>query len=181
MAVKKISNAVSPKTVNKSAAVKVAGKQAEASKVTANPRLVVLFKKYEGAKSEAQGFMVSMCELCQKEQLTREEIIASIMEAKDLNRKSAGEAYARISRFLNKPDILQDLKDGKYNLKEAKEKLKAAAKRTRVLSPKEVQKNAEKTITSSFTKAITAAKNSGMDMSALVNTLKEMAKKAGIK
>jgi hypothetical protein len=166
------------------AAVKVGAKASAdtAKQVTAHPGLVKLLKGIEEAKQRATSYLIDAATLVQKEQLSKEEVIASIMEARDCDRKYAGEQYSRLRQYLNKPEILEDLREGRITLKEAKVKVKGdKGSRTRKPSPKEIQQNAAKTITTSITRMLNAAKNAGIDLQSLLSTVKEAAKKAGIK
>lgn len=178
MAVKKVISVSSSKS--SAAKVDAAASTEAAVKVTANPRLVSLLRSYDDHKSKAQSYLIEAAALAQKEQLTKEEIIASIMEARDLNRKTAGEQFSRMKPYLLKPEVLEDLRGGKITLKEARLKV-AGDKKKKVLSTSQVQKNAEATILTSITRMLKSAKEAGISLTDLISTLKEAAKKAGVK
>lgn len=153
-------------------------KEAEVSKITANPKLVAALQGHDEAKGQVKSYLIEMATICQEEQLSKEEVIASIMEGRSVDRKTAGEQYSRMKGILNDPKTLQELKDGVIDLQTARAKTKKTQENK---SPKKAQENAEKVITRSISAIITKCKETGLALADVITTLKQAAKKAGLK
>lgn len=161
---------------NKKAA-KASSKAKATSKVVANVRLVEAIRASDQAMKTAQSLLVTVAEIVQSEDLTRNEVVASIMEARGVEETTAQSQYSRMKALLNDPETLQELKDGVITLKAAREKTKG----TKTVSPKKKKENAEKKLIKGIGMAISAALESGWDWSTFLNTTKSAAKKAGLR
>lgn len=183
MAVQKLNSPKGAGAAASAAPKSKADAKAEAAKsVTAHPGLKKVLLKYDGAKKQASSYMIEAATLCQEQQLSKEEIVATLMEVRGIDRETAGQQFSRLKLLLLNPETLEELREGKISLKEAKEKVKKAkGAKTRQLSAKEIQRNTEAVITRSITQMLNAAKNGGTSLEALLSTLKEAAKKAGLK
>lgn len=178
-ATKKSTTPSSPSTKEpKATTSKATEKTKEVSKVVANERLVAALQGHDQAKKEAKSYLIEMATIVQEEQLSKEEVIASIMSARDCDRKYAGEQYSRMKSILNSPETLQELKDGIIDLQTAKAR---TAKPQVEKSTKKAQENAEKVITRSISAIVTKMKELGIDKEAIITTFKQACKKAGIK
>lgn len=153
-------------------------KSEEASKITAHPALVEALRGLNDSKKAASSYLVEVATIVQEEQLSKEEVIASIMEAQEVDRKYAGEQYSRMKKLLNDPETLEELKSGAITLKEARAK---TVKKQEAPSTEKVQANAEKVITRSITQIVNKMKEIGLDVASFVTTFKLAAKKAGLK
>lgn len=182
MAVKKITKPESTQAHKSSAPVssgaKADAKEDTKQKVVANPRLLEALQNYDEAKSQAKSYLISVATIAQEEQLTKEEIVVTIMEARGVDRETAKQQYSRISKLLTKPDVLEELREGIIDLATARAKTVTKQKNP---SAKKKQENAEKRILTGITMIVNAAKEMGMDLQALISTLKEKAKKADLK
>lgn len=179
MAVKKISSTKTSTTTKSAPAasgVKAATK--ETIKVEANPRLVSALQNYDEAKSQAKSYLITVATIAQEEQLTKEEIIVSMMEARGIDRDTAKQQYARISRLLLDPKTLEELREGVIDLATARAKTVVKQKNP---SAKKKQENAEKAMLNGMTRVISAAKEIGLDIDGVIRMFKEAAKKAGLK
>lgn len=153
-------------------------KEKEVSKITANPKLVAALQGHDEAKGQVKSYLIEMATICQEEQLSKEEVIASIMEGRGIDRKLAGEQYSRMKGILNSPETLQELKDGVIDLQTARAKTKKSQENK---SPKKAQENAEKVITRSISAILTKCKEAGISLVDIITTIKQAAKKAGLK
>lgn len=158
-------------------ASKAEAKVEEVSKITANPRLVAALQNHDESKKAAKSYLVEMATIVQEEQLSKEEIITSIMEARECDRKYAGEQFSRLKSILMDPLTLQQLKDGVIDLQTAKKK---TAKSQENKSPKKALENAEKVIIRSCTAICTKMKELGLSFAQVMATFKQIAKKNGI-
>jgi hypothetical protein len=155
--------------------------KAEASaNVTSNPRLVAAFKAYESSKLETQSYLVKVAEICQSEQLTKNEVVASMMEARGIEKSSAESQYSRMKGILTDPDLLEALRSGEIDLKTAKEKgkVRGAQKNPNAAKKKE---NLDKRMTKAVSQIVACAKEGGMDKASVLNQIGSALKKNGIK
>lgn len=166
------------KKKNGKASASAASKVSEPSKVVANARLVAAIKGHTEALGQAKSYLVTMAEIIQNEQLTKAEVIASIMEARGIDKKTAGEQYSRSKKIFTDPDTLEQLKAGEIDLKTARQ---ATAKKQENPSAAKKQANAEKNMAKAITTIVNIAKESGTDIATLLATVKAAAKKAGLK
>lgn len=162
---------------NKSKGASAKSNAKVASKVTSNPRLVAAIKASDNAMKEAQSLLVTVAEIVQAEDLTRSEVVASIMEARGVEKSTADTQYSRMKKLLNDPETLQELKDGNITLKAAREKTKGTQKAPSASKKKE---NAEKKFTKAVSTIVEAALESGMDKATVLNVIKTALKKGGV-
>lgn len=146
--------------------------------VVANPRLVAALQSYESSIQQTQSYLVNVAEIIQNEQLTKAEVVASIMEARGVEKVTAESQYSRMKKIFSDPETLEALRTGEIDLKTAREKTKKAQKN---VSAEKQAENREKAFTKGLTTFITAAKESGTDLQTILNTVKSACKKAGIK
>lgn len=170
------------KTVNSKpttpvSAAKVDVKAEQTEKVTAHPKLVEAIIGYDGAKKEARSYLIEMATIKQQEQLSKQEVLASLMKARGIDRKTAGEQYSRIRKILESPETLQELRDGVIDLATAKAK---TSKKQENPSTKKAAENGEKVIIRSCTAICTKMKELGIGFQEFLTTFKQIAKKNGI-
>lgn len=159
-------------------ASKAETKESSKVMVKANERLVQALQGHDEAKSSAKSYLIDMATICQEEMLSKEEIVASIMEARGLDRKTAGEQFSRVRKILTDPDTLAELRDGTIDLQTARAR---TVKKQKNPSTEKAQANAEKVITKAITQILGKAKELGLDLASIISTLKLAAKKAGVK
>lgn len=174
--IKKIAKKSAPNT-STTVKAKSEAKSKEVVKVEANERLVAALKGHDDALTSAKSYLVDMATIVQEEQLSKEEVLASIMEARGIDRKTAGEQYARVRGLLNNPSVLQELKDGVIDLKTARAR---TTKKQENPSTKKAAENAEKVIVKAVQTIINKAKESGTDLQSIIVMIKQAAKKGGL-
>lgn len=150
----------------------------ESVNVTAHEGLVDALKNVEASKKATQSYLVEAATIIQEEQLSRTEVVLSLMEARGIDRKSAESQYSRMKKLFTDPKVLQQLKDGEIDLKTAREATKNSQKNK---SPEVQKKNADKKFSTAVTTVINSCKILGTDLSTLLATIKAAAKKAGLK
>lgn len=153
-------------------------KSSATQNVVAHPRLVAAMKTYQTSLDQSQSYLVTIAEIVQNEQLTRAEVVASIMEARGVEKSTAESQYSRMVNILTKPEVLEELRSGDIDLKTARTK---GVKKQENPSQKKKDENREKKFTQSVTKIVECAKEGGMDIQTVMNTIKSALKKAGVK
>src|SRR6266446_5253891 len=135
-----------PKTATKTAA-KTATK--EKPKVEVHSGLATLLKKHDEAATQAASYLVDVCEMVMKENISNPVLIKTIMEARGVNESSAKSQASRIRGFIKNKDQFQALKDGDITVRAA---VKGAA-----ASRPPTQANKQKRFDSTLTSFIEAA------------------------
>lgn len=148
------------------------------STVVANPRLVAAIKQYETSREQTQTYLVDVATIVQQEQLTKAEVVASIVEARGVKKETAEQQYSRMRALLTDPDALEQLRSGETDLKTIREKTKKTQKNP---STKKAQENREKRFAKAVSTICNVAKEGGMDRETIMNALKAALKKAGVK
>lgn len=160
------------------ATAKVATAAKEKVAVTSNPRLVAMIKSYDGAVKQAKSYLIELATIVQEEALTRNEVVASIMEGRGVEKSTAESQYSRIKALCSDPEALEKVKNSEMTLGQVRD----ASKKPQANPSKEVkEKNANKRMSSGINLIINSAKELGMDISTIVSSLKDAAKKAGLK
>lgn len=146
--------------------------------VIANPRLVAAIKSYDVALAETQSYLVIVATIIQEEQLTRPEVVASLMEGRGCARETAESQYSRSKALFTRPEVLQKIKDGECTLAQARDN----SKKPQTNPSQEVKmKNANLRMAKSIKGIVESAKELAMDLATVVSSLKDAAKKAGLK
>jgi uncharacterized hydantoinase/oxoprolinase family protein len=169
-----------PAPTKSAATAKVATTAKETTKVavTSNPRLVAMIKSYDGAVKQAKSYLIDLATIVQEEALTRNEVVASIMEGRGVEKSTAESQYSRIKALCSDPEALEKVKNSEMTLGQVRD----SSKKTQANPSKEVkEKNANKRMSGGINQIIAAAKELGMDISTIVSSLKDAAKKAGLK
>lgn len=166
------------KSNQKSAGTKASSKTKAASKVVANARLVAAIRAADNGMKQAQSLLVTMAEIAQNEDLTRPEVVASIMEARGVEKSTAESQYSRMKKLLTDPATLEALRSGEISLKAARE---ATKKQQKAPDAKKKKENAEKKIVKAVSSIVTLAKETAMDRASLVKMFVSALKKGGIK
>lgn len=163
------------KKLKKSAGAKAAAKAA--SKVTAHPRLVAAIRSSDNAMEQAKSLLVTVAEIVQQEDLTRPEVVASIMEARSVEKSTAESQYSRMKRLLTDPETLTALKEGKITLKAARE---GTTKKQAAPNEKKKKENAEKKFAKAVSSLVETSKEIGMDFTSVIKAVKAALKKGGV-
>lgn len=166
------------KSNQKSAGTKASSKAKATSKVVANTRLVAAIRAADAGMKQAQSLLVTMAEICQSEDLTRPEVVASIMEARAVEKSTAESQYSRMKKLLTDPTTLEALRSGEISLKAARE---ATTKKQNAPSAEKKKASAEKRFVKAISTVVEMAKETGMDRSSVVKTLTSALKKGGVK
>lgn len=181
MASQKISKnnkpASKPSASKTSTSSKAAAKSEAESAVVANAELVSLIRDFDSKKEEVKSAYVEMGKFAQENQLTKAEVIASIVEARGCEKKTAEQQYSRYKALFTDPDALAKLEEGDVDLKQWKAK---NTKKQQNPSSKKAQENATKNFASGLSKLINAAKVLGTDRDTILQTVKAACKKGGI-
>lgn len=164
------------KSKSKSGA-KAESKSKETIKVVANPRLVKAILAADEAAMQHKSCLITIATIATEEQLTRAEVIASIMEARGVEKVTAESQYSRIQKLLSDPKVLEGLRSGEIDLKTARMMTKKAQKNP---SPEKKKENIQKKLTNAVKALIEAAKEGGMDKTSVLTLIKSACKKNGI-
>lgn len=169
-----------PETKTKSEPEAAAGAKAgakTAAAAVANPKIVAAFRAVADAKEEHKSKLVALSEICQREKASRQELIASYMEARGCERVTAEGQISRMFKMLMDPETLEDLKSNKIDLKTARERTTTKQKNPSAAKKAE---NSEKKFTKGLTMLVEAAKEGGMDYDSCLIAFKAALKKNGI-
>lgn len=148
-----------------------------AAAAVAHPKVVAAIRANDTANSAATTSLAALLDVVAETEITRPELVASYMEARNVTKATADSQASRIMALLRSPETADKLRSGEITLKTARE----ATKKTQANpSPEKAAENAQKKLTSSLTGLINAAKETGMDRDTLVNLVKQAAKKEGI-
>lgn len=168
---------MSKKDKNKKSGAKASSSTKEITKVVANPRLVAAIKAADQAEMQHKSCLVTIATISQEEQLTRAEVVASLIEARGIEKTTAESQYSRMKGLLSDPKIMEGLRSGEITLKAARQ---ATKKEQKAPSPEKKKENIEKRFSGAITSLITAAKEGGMDRTSVLNSVKSACKKAGV-
>lgn len=143
----------------------------------ANEELVALFESYDEAVSKAESYFVELVEYIQDHQVDRATVVASMMRARGINYETAQSQYSRMKKIYNNEEVLQELKDGKINLKIARERTKDKQKNPK--SSKPAAKEAR--YTNTLKAFVAAAKESGFALKEIMLGVEAELRSAKIK
>lgn len=165
------------KKKNKGSSSSTKASSKETAKVSSNPRLVAALRSSDEAKMVFKTSLITIATIVQEEQLTRAEVVASLMEARSIEKTSADSEYSRMKGLLNNPEIMEQLKSGEIDLKTARMATKKTQKNPNTEKKKE---NIQKRFSGAITSLTNAAKEGGMDKASVLIAVKQACKKAGI-
>lgn len=161
----------------KSKSSKATTKSEATASVVANVRLVAALKAYDTSLAQTQSYLVELGTIAQEEQLTRAEVVASLMEARGIEKSTAESQYSRMKAIITDPEALESLRSGEADLKTVREKTKKGQKNP---SKDVAKKNAEKKFATAITTLVNASKELGLDRDSVIVTVKSALKKAGV-
>lgn len=165
------------KKKNKGSSSSTKSASKEVAKVSSNPRLVAALQASDQAEGAFKSSLVLISTIVQEEQLTKAEVVASLMKARNIEKVSAEGQYSRMKGLLNNPEIMQQLASGEMTLKMARA---ATVKKQQNPSTEKKKENIQKRFSSAITSLMNAAKEGGMDKASVLNTVKSACKKNGI-
>lgn len=149
----------------------------ETVKVVANPRLVAAIQAADTAAMQHKSCLITIATIASEEQLTRAEVVVSLMEARGVEKTTAESQYSRMKGLLSDPKILEGLRSGEIDLKTARAATKKEQKNPSAEKKKE---NVEKRFNNGIKTLIEAAKEGGMDRTSVLTAVKSACKKNGI-
>lgn len=165
------------KKKNKGSSSSTKASSKETAKVSSNPRLVAALRSSDEAKMVFKTSLITIATIVQEEQLTRAEVVASLMEARSIEKTSADSEYSRMKGLLNNPEILEQFKNGEITLKAARS---ATVKKQKNPNPEKKKENIQKRFSGALTSLCNAAKEGGMDKASVLIAVKQHCKKTGI-
>lgn len=148
-------------------------KTKEKVEVVVNVKLLELVKKHDEATSTAATFLVEMCEMIAKDNLSNPVIIKTLMEARGIKEASAASQCSRMRRLLNDKDSFDALKRGDATVRAAVKS--AQARRT------PTKQSIARALDQALNRLVNAAKASGQDKKTLLITVESAFDKGGIK
>lgn len=162
---------------SKKSGAKASAATKEAVAVASNPRLVAAIRSSDEAKLAYKSSLIAVCTIVQEEQLTKAEVVASLMEGRGIEKVTAESQFSRMKGLLLNPEVLEDLKNGIIDLKTARTQ---TTKKQANPSAEKKKQNLEKRINTNLTALMAAFKEGGMDKASIILTVKAAIKKAGI-
>lgn len=153
-------------------------KTAEKPPVVANTKLVEALRTFDRSKDETKSYLIDVATIVQEEQLTRAEVVASMIEARGVSKATAESQYSRMKKIFTDGETLEALRSGEIDLKTAREK---SVKKQENPSATKKEENLEKRYAGALTKLLEAVKEMGTDLASFLASVKASAKKAGIR
>lgn len=142
--------------------------------VVVHPGLMKLLKSEQQAAEQAASYLVEICELVEKDNISNAQLIKTIMEARGITDKSAASQASRIRSLMKDQESLQRLKDGEVTIRAA---VKSAQTQQAAAGPK----NKQKAFDNALNKFVGAAKALGQDKKTILVTVDAALDEAKIK
>lgn len=158
-------------------AAKAAVETKSVANVVANAKLVEAIKGFDIARSQTKSYLIEMAEVIQNEQCTKAEVVASIMEARGVEKSTAESQYSRHRKLFTDPDTLERAKSGDIEVSTLRE----PANKQKNPSQKKLAENREKKFATAVKQIVTCAKEGGTDRATVINTITRALKDAGVK
>jgi hypothetical protein len=141
--------------------------------VKVHTKLLYLIKKADAAAETAGTYLVEVCEMIAKENISNPALIKTIMEARGVNENTAKSQASRMRSLLKDVDSFEALKRGEVTVRAAVKS--AQARRT----PTPVGK--QKAFDAALNKFVPAAKALGQDKKTILATVEAALDKAQVK
>ena len=167
-----------PTPTKKKGKAAAGAKAAEKPPVVANTKLVEALRTFDRSKDETKSYLIDVATIVQEEQLTRAEVVASMIEARGVSKGTAESQYSRMKKIFTDGETLEALRSGEIDLKTAREK---SVKKQENPSAAKKEENCEKRYTASLGKLLECVKEMGTDLASFLASVKASAKKAGIR
>lgn len=144
----------------------------------ANPELVEILKSYYESKDAAQSYLIQAGRLIETEELTRPEVVASIMEARGVEKSTAESQYSRMKNILSNPEIRAKFEAGELTLTAA---VAATSKKQAAPSAAKQKENAEARFNKGVSLIVSAAKDAALGAAEIISSIRASLKDAGIR
>lgn len=165
------------KSKSSSSSASAKAKATETSNVVANPKLVAAIKSFDAVRAQAKSYLITIAEIAQNEQCTKAEVVASIMEARGVEKSTAETQYSRYRELFTDPDALEAARDGEVDVKT----LRQPKVKQKNPSKKKQDENREKRFAKAVKDIVQCAKEGGQDKATVLNTISAALKNAGVK
>lgn len=139
--------------------------------------LVKIITNYDEHVEQAETYYVEMIEFIQGKQLSRADVVATLMRARGIGYETAQTQYSKMKGILNNKEILAELKAGKITLRVARERTTKKQE-----NPKSSKPEAKEAKYSNALKGLAAAaKECGFDFDSVMLSVKAELHSVGIK
>jgi len=135
--------------------------------------LVSLIKKLDEATEKAGSFLVEVCEMIVRDNVSNPALIKTLIEARGITEASAKSQASRMRSLLKDKDSFEALKRGEVTVR-------AAVKGAQARRPATMQSTA-KALDRAINQMVVAAKASGQDKKTILATIEAAFDKAAIK
>lgn len=142
-------------------------------KVEVNTALAALIEKHDAATEKAASFLVDVCEMIARDNISNPVLIKTLMETRGITESSAKSQASRLRALLKDKDSFDALKRGEATVRAA---VKGAQAR-RPATPAGNQKKFDKAVND----LVSAGKAVGQDKKSILVTVEAALDKGGIK
>lgn len=143
------------------------------AKVEVNTALAALIEKHDAATEKAASFLVDICEMIARDNISNPVLIKTLMETREITESSAKSQASRMRALLKDKDSFDALKRGEATVRAA---VKGAQAR-RPATPQGNQKKFDKAVND----LVSAGKAVGQDKKTILTTVEAALDKGGIK
>lgn len=146
---------------------------------TVNVQLREAFVNYDSAMAEAERFYVEIIELIQGSNISKADVIATIMDARKIAYETAAGHFTKMKNIWTSPEILQKLKAGEITLKMARDATtkKSTTKKAATSATTETKEARYDKVRKSL---VASAKELGFDRKSVLLTVEADLKAAGV-
>lgn len=145
-----------------------------------NEVLLECIKQYDTHVAEAETYYIEMIEIIQKNQISRGDVVVTLMKARGISFETAQTQYSRMKGIFNNKEVLEKLKNGEITLKVAREnttkKQTHPAKGKLEVDPAKKEERFQKAVQG----LVASAKECGFDAKSVITSLTAELKAAGI-
>lgn len=159
------------------AEVKTKAKAAPKVEAKADARIVKAVKAQATAESQAGSALKTIVKLVMDDDIPRDVVIVSIMEARGCERLYAAQQASRVFSIAKNPEAAEKFIEGEITVTDA---IKAASKKQANPNQAKKKENAEASLKTAVTKAVAAAKAADYELGEFIALCKAEAKKAGL-
>lgn len=141
--------------------------------------LLECIKQYDTHVAEAETYYIEMIEIIQTEQISRADVVATMMKARGISFETAQSQYSRMKGIFSNKEVLEKLKNGEITLKVAREattKKQANPTKDKAVDPAKKEERFEKAVNS----VVASAKECGFDRKSVLTSIEAALKAAGI-
>lgn len=144
-----------------------------------NVALRTAFQNYDAAMAEAERFYVEIIEIIQGSNISKPDVIATIMDARKIAYETAANHFTKMKNIWTSPEIYQKLKNNEITLKMAQQATtkKSATKKNATSDTKETK---EARYEKARKALVAAAKECGFDRKGVLLSVEADLKAAGV-